>query len=109
VITQRKTPLRDERGAIFWDNDSLAALIGAELNADVVMLLSDVEGLYVTPPDVSDGKRKEILWIKEKRSPSRTILTVQCQIIRLSFLRSPSLSFGHKFSLEFSHFIFVAL
>lgn len=42
VMSTRKTPLRDERGAIFWDNDSLSALVGAEIGADVIVLLSDV-------------------------------------------------------------------
>ncbi len=57
---QRKTPIRDERGAIFWDNDSLAALIGSELSADVIVLLSDVEGLYTNPPDPTDSHPPQV-------------------------------------------------
>eukprot|EP01124_Arcella_intermedia_P011616 TRINITY_DN18035_c0_g1_i1.p1 TRINITY_DN18035_c0_g1~~TRINITY_DN18035_c0_g1_i1.p1 ORF type:complete len:735 (+),score=195.50 TRINITY_DN18035_c0_g1_i1:321-2207(+) len=51
VITTRTTPYRDEGGAIFWDNDSLAALIAAEVKADILILLSDVEGIYTCSPD----------------------------------------------------------
>ncbi|KAL6055195.1 Delta-1-pyrroline-5-carboxylate synthase [Balamuthia mandrillaris] len=33
-----------------WNNDNLAALLAVELQADVLVLLSDVDGLYVSPP-----------------------------------------------------------
>jgi delta-1-pyrroline-5-carboxylate synthetase len=36
--------------SIFTDNDSLAALIGAEMGADLVILLTDVDGLYTAMP-----------------------------------------------------------
>ena len=32
------------------DNDVLASLVATELRADLLILLSDVEGLYNTPP-----------------------------------------------------------
>ena len=34
----------------FRDNDSLAALLSIELKADLLVLLTDVEGLYDGPP-----------------------------------------------------------
>ena len=34
----------------FRDNDSLAALLAIELKADLLVLLTDVEGLYDGPP-----------------------------------------------------------
>ncbi|DAZ92848.1 TPA: hypothetical protein N0F65_012519 [Lagenidium giganteum] len=37
-------------GTVFSDNDSLAALVGAEIEADLLLLLTDVEGLYNKPP-----------------------------------------------------------
>ncbi|XP_010931192.1 delta-1-pyrroline-5-carboxylate synthase isoform X4 [Elaeis guineensis] len=49
AISTRKAPYEDSSG-IFWDNDSLAALLALELKADLLVLLSDVEGLYSAPP-----------------------------------------------------------
>jgi delta-1-pyrroline-5-carboxylate synthetase len=51
VISTRSTPIRDESGAIFWDNDSLAALIATEVKADLLILLSDVEGIFTRHPN----------------------------------------------------------
>ncbi|KAK9127040.1 hypothetical protein Syun_015837 [Stephania yunnanensis] len=67
AISTRSAPyelVRDSSG-IFWDNDSLAALLALELKADLLILLSDVEGLYSGPP--SDPQSKLIdTYIKEK-------------------------------------------
>ncbi|KAK6929407.1 Aldehyde dehydrogenase domain, partial [Dillenia turbinata] len=64
AISTRKAPYEDSSG-IFWDNDSLAALLALELRADLLILLSDVEGLYSGPP--SDPKSKLIhTYVKEK-------------------------------------------
>ncbi|EOY18013.1 Pyrroline-5-carboxylate synthetase isoform 5 [Theobroma cacao] len=64
AVSTRKAPYEDSSG-IFWDNDSLAALLALELKADLLVLLSDVEGLYSGPP--SDPKSKLIhTYVKEK-------------------------------------------
>lgn len=64
AVSTRRAPYEDSSG-IFWDNDSLAALLALELKADLLVLLSDVEGLYSGPP--SDPKSKLIhTYIKEK-------------------------------------------
>ncbi|KAK9154370.1 hypothetical protein Sjap_001850 [Stephania japonica] len=64
AISTRSAPYEDSSG-IFWDNDSLAALLALELKADLLILLSDVEGLYSGPP--SDPQSKLIdTYIKEK-------------------------------------------
>uniref|UniRef100_A0A2P2MB80 Delta-1-pyrroline-5-carboxylate synthase n=1 Tax=Rhizophora mucronata TaxID=61149 RepID=A0A2P2MB80_RHIMU len=57
AVSTRKAPYEDSSG-IFWDNDSLAALLALELKADLLVLLSDVEGLYSGPP--SDPRSKLI-------------------------------------------------
>ncbi|KAA8539678.1 hypothetical protein F0562_026370 [Nyssa sinensis] len=64
AVSTRKAPYEDSSG-IFWDNDSLAALLALELKADLLVLLSDVEGLYSGPP--SDPHSKLIhAYIKER-------------------------------------------
>ncbi|KAJ9548177.1 hypothetical protein OSB04_020720 [Centaurea solstitialis] len=64
AISTRRAPYEDSSG-IFWDNDSLAALLATELKADLLVLLSDVDGLYSGPP--SDPRSKLIhTYIKQK-------------------------------------------
>nr|AKN79293.1 delta1-pyrroline-5-carboxylate synthase 2 [Betula platyphylla] len=64
AVSTRKAPYQDSSG-IFWDNDSLAGLLALELKADLLVMLSDVEGLYSGPP--SDPKSKLIhTYIKKK-------------------------------------------
>ncbi|TMW66537.1 hypothetical protein Poli38472_004302 [Pythium oligandrum] len=43
-------------GTVFSDNDSLAALVGGEIEADLLLLLTDVEGLYNKPPNQPGAK-----------------------------------------------------
>ncbi|XVF76687.1 hypothetical protein PTKIN_Ptkin13bG0286700 [Pterospermum kingtungense] len=64
AVSTRRAPYEDSSG-IFWDNDSLAGLLALELQADLLVMLSDVEGLYSGPP--SDPNSKLIhTYIKEK-------------------------------------------
>ncbi|XP_048319471.2 delta-1-pyrroline-5-carboxylate synthase [Ziziphus jujuba] len=64
AVSTRSAPYEDSSG-IFWDNDSLAGLLAYEQKADLLVLLSDVEGLYSGPP--SDPKSKLIdTYVKEK-------------------------------------------
>ncbi|RHN46210.1 putative glutamate-5-semialdehyde dehydrogenase, Glutamate 5-kinase [Medicago truncatula] len=73
AVSTRKAPyelLQDSSG-IFWDNDSLAGLLALELKADLLVLLSDVEGLYNGPP--SDPKSKLIhTYVREKHQTEIT-------------------------------------
>ncbi|KAG4920295.1 hypothetical protein JHK84_049146 [Glycine max] len=70
AVSTRKAPYEDSSG-IFWDNDSLSALLALELKADLLILLSDVEGLYSGPP--SDPRSKLIhTYIKEKHQSEIT-------------------------------------
>ncbi|CAH0492188.1 unnamed protein product [Peronospora farinosa] len=45
IITRRTTPLITEN-KIAWDNDSLAALFAQEMMVDLMVLLTDVDGIY---------------------------------------------------------------
>ncbi|KAL8050290.1 hypothetical protein ABFX02_06G073500 [Erythranthe guttata] len=64
AVSTRRAPYEDSSG-IFWDNDSLAALLALELKADLLVLLSDVDGLYSGPP--SDPHSELIqTYIKER-------------------------------------------
>ncbi|KAM1020062.1 hypothetical protein ACFX13_042110 [Malus domestica] len=70
AVSTRRAPYEDSSG-IFWDNDSLAALLALELKADLLILLSDVDGLYSGPP--SDQRSKLIhTYIKEKHQTEIT-------------------------------------
>ncbi|KAI4366488.1 hypothetical protein MLD38_022360 [Melastoma candidum] len=64
AVSTRKAPYEDASG-IFWDNDSLAALLALELKADLLVLLSDVDGLYSGPPSCPRSKLIHT-YIKEK-------------------------------------------
>ncbi|KAF5940906.1 hypothetical protein HYC85_022073 [Camellia sinensis] len=60
-----------DSSGIFWDNDSLAALLALELKADLLVLLSDVDGLYSGPP--IDPRSKLIhTYVKEKHEATIT-------------------------------------
>eukprot|EP00640_Fibrocapsa_japonica_P000562 CAMPEP_0113934762 /NCGR_PEP_ID=MMETSP1339-20121228/2036_1 /TAXON_ID=94617 /ORGANISM="Fibrocapsa japonica" /LENGTH=762 /DNA_ID=CAMNT_0000936685 /DNA_START=111 /DNA_END=2399 /DNA_ORIENTATION=- /assembly_acc=CAM_ASM_000762 len=41
---------------VFSDNDGLAAIIARELNAQLLVLLTDVDGVYDKPPDQADAR-----------------------------------------------------
>merc|ERR1740124_1526137 len=44
------------KGVNLRDNDSLAALLASEVNADLLILLTDVDGLYTGPPDQAGSR-----------------------------------------------------
>ncbi|CAJ1970938.1 unnamed protein product [Sphenostylis stenocarpa] len=67
AVSTRKAPYEDSSG-IFWDNDSLSALLALELKADLLVLLSDVEGLYSGPP--TDPQSKLIHTYNKERHQS---------------------------------------
>lgn len=58
--------------ASFSDNDKLAALVTSELDADLLILLSDVNGLYTSNPNVD----KNAEFIQEVKSLTDEILSM---------------------------------
>ncbi|KAE8284092.1 Delta-1-pyrroline-5-carboxylate synthase [Larimichthys crocea] len=50
------------------DNDSLAARLAVEMKADLLIALSDVEGLYDSPPGTDDAKFIDIFYPGDQQS-----------------------------------------
>uniref|UniRef100_A0AAQ5Y9F0 Delta-1-pyrroline-5-carboxylate synthase n=1 Tax=Amphiprion ocellaris TaxID=80972 RepID=A0AAQ5Y9F0_AMPOC len=50
------------------DNDSLAARLAVEMKADLLIALSDVEGLYNSPPGTDDAKLIDIFYPGDQQS-----------------------------------------
>ncbi|CAL8301295.1 unnamed protein product [Lota lota] len=50
------------------DNDSLAARLAVEMRADLLIALSDVEGLYDSPPGTDDAKLIDIFYPGDQQS-----------------------------------------
>uniref|UniRef100_A0A8C2X731 Delta-1-pyrroline-5-carboxylate synthase n=1 Tax=Cyclopterus lumpus TaxID=8103 RepID=A0A8C2X731_CYCLU len=62
-------PNSDLQGVIsIKDNDSLAARLAVEMKADLLIALSDVEGLYNSPPGTDDAKLIDIFYPGDQQS-----------------------------------------
>ena len=55
VMSTRVKELRDEQGAILWDNESLAMLVARECFADAVLCVTDTPGLVRAPAEGGGG------------------------------------------------------
>lgn len=66
-------PEEGGRRSIFGDNDRLSALVTSKLGADLLVLLSDVDGLY--PPDPEAGTSPDSL-----RSPLSVVREITAEI-----------------------------
>ncbi len=64
LLAQRVVPICNENDTVatdeirFGDNDRLAAQVAAMINADTLILLSDVDGFYTTDPRRTPGARR---------------------------------------------------
>lgn len=56
IVNENDAVTAASDGTVFSDNDSLAALVGGEIEADLLLLLTDVEGLYNKPPNQPGAK-----------------------------------------------------
>ncbi|XP_075949915.1 delta-1-pyrroline-5-carboxylate synthase isoform X2 [Anarhichas minor] len=62
-------PNSDLQGVIsIKDNDSLAARLAVEMKADLLIALSDVEGLYNSPPGTDDAKLIDMFYPGDEQS-----------------------------------------
>ncbi|XP_066522173.1 delta-1-pyrroline-5-carboxylate synthase isoform X2 [Hoplias malabaricus] len=62
-------PNSDLQGVIsIKDNDSLAARLAVEMRADLLIALSDVEGLYDSPPGTDDAKLIDTFYPGDQQS-----------------------------------------
>ena len=50
VVNENDVVAADEIGEVFGDNDRLSSLIAALIDADLLIILSDVDGLYTADP-----------------------------------------------------------
>lgn len=56
IVDQEVSATGKKKGIKIRDNDSLSALLAAEIHADLLILMSDVDGIYNKPP-WEDGAR----------------------------------------------------
>jgi len=61
IVNENDTVAVEE--IVFGDNDTLAAVVAKLINADLLVMLSDVDGLYTLPPHEPGAKK--ISYIKE--------------------------------------------
>lgn len=64
IINENDTVSTDEimlhGAAVFGDNDRLSALVATNLGADLLVMLSDVDGVYDAPPGTTGAKRIQV-------------------------------------------------
>jgi len=56
IINENDPISVDEIGITFGDNDKLSALVAAKVNADILIMLSDIDGLYDKDPKNKDAR-----------------------------------------------------
>ncbi|AXE54435.1 Glutamate 5-kinase [Aurantimicrobium sp. MWH-Uga1] len=67
LLELRVLPIVNENDTVatqeirFGDNDHLASLVAQLVQADVLVLLSDVDGIYTKPPHEPGAERIEIV------------------------------------------------
>ncbi|KAM4591040.1 delta-1-pyrroline-5-carboxylate synthase-like isoform 2-T2 [Odontesthes bonariensis] len=69
AVVPPPVPNSDLQGVIsIKDNDSLAARLAVEMKADLLIALSDVQGLYDSPPGTDDAKLIDIFYPGDQQS-----------------------------------------
>jgi glutamate 5-kinase len=63
IINENDCVATDEIGTAFGDNDKLSALVASKLDADVLIILSDIDGLYDKDPHkFEDAKLVKVVY-----------------------------------------------
>jgi glutamate 5-kinase len=68
VINENDVVAVDEIGEVFGDNDRLSALVATLVDADLLIILTDTEGLYTADPRTDPGAR--LVQVVEQVDPS---------------------------------------
>ena len=74
LVELRVMPIVNENDTVataeirFGDNDKLAALVAVLVEADLLVLLSDVDALYTAPPSLPEAKRIETVAFEDNLS-----------------------------------------
>jgi len=62
IINENDAISVDEIGVTFGDNDKLSALVATKIDTDILIILTDIDGLYDKNPKISkDGKLVRIV------------------------------------------------
>ncbi len=64
VLNENDVVAVDEIGEVFGDNDRLSALLATLVDADLLLILTDIEGLYTADPNL-DPDARLIPWVEE--------------------------------------------
>ncbi len=57
IVNENDVVAIDEIGKTFGDNDSLSAMVSVDTGADLLIILTDVDGLYDSDPGDNEGAR----------------------------------------------------
>jgi len=87
IINENDPISVDEIGTTFGDNDKLSALVGGKVNADLLVMLSDIDGLY----DKNPKTNKDVKLIK-------TVETITKEIERAAGKSGSTFSVGGMIS-----------
>jgi glutamate 5-kinase len=83
VLNENDSISTDEIGTAFGDNDKLSALVASKLDADLLIMLSDIDALYdKNPRQFADAK------------PIPTVFEITVEILRIAGTKGSRFSIG---------------
>ena len=94
VSTIEMNPMMSGMKVCFSDNDKLSALVASELDADLLILLSDINGLYTANPKTNpEAKKYESVHIQEVIDKKLAVVDLTASILCMEN-KMPMLVFG---------------